>query len=471
MPDPSPNGEAAPGPEDRFSVGEIIQYKLLKGLSRLLVRMPTVATAALCSLLGTVLYCFFPRRRRILLRNLHHSFPHWPESRRRQIARRSCAQTIELGLLAVASWAAPETWIRKRFLLSGEDARRFRGSDPTIGPCVVLTPHLSLAESQCFVPLLSNTGHLPIGVVYRPFRNRAMDWFIREGRERWGSELLSRKEGFHRASGILRRKGLLAILFDQNAGDQGSLTPFLGRLASTTELPALLACRHRTRYLFAWVERTGFWQGILHIEDFRPSPEAADKPGMVTLEVQQWLEHLLTARLPDPASWLWAHNRWKTQHRAESRLRITGRRTLALPDPARDPARATRFWLRLPDDPALLPDMIPILQSLQQGRPDVLWHLAAPAETLERLPKKDLPTGWSTLALAPKVLERARQLRNLRTTYPDLYLSLQPTRFSWEARLARPTQILQFAPSRNSALSPIEAIRDFLLQHGMVALP
>src|SRR5207244_10279490 len=77
----------------------------------------------------------------------------------------------------------------------------------------------------------------------QPLGNRFIDKHVRELRGRAGVELFDRHEGFQKAIELLRGGGAIGILSDQHAGDHGLWTPFFGRLASTSPLPALLAKR------------------------------------------------------------------------------------------------------------------------------------------------------------------------------------------------------------------------------------
>ena len=60
-------------------------------------------------------------------------------------------------------------------------------------------------------------GEFPeFGSIFRPLDNPSADEFVKRSRERFGMRLLSRKEGFAEALKILRRRGLIGVLFDQN---------------------------------------------------------------------------------------------------------------------------------------------------------------------------------------------------------------------------------------------------------------
>src|SRR5258707_10388841 len=95
------------------------------------------------------------------------------------------------------------------------------------------------------------------GVIYQRQRNRLLDEQVREGRSGDGMEAIDRSDGLTRSVGLLKRRGLLALLVDQHAGDKGVWVPFFRRLASTSSLPAILAKRTRARILAGAMETLG----------------------------------------------------------------------------------------------------------------------------------------------------------------------------------------------------------------------
>src|SRR5690606_31011222 len=104
-----------------------------------------------------------------------------------------------------------------------------------------------------------------------------------------------------------------------------------------------------------------------------------------TLAAQQWLERMLYQKDMDSASWLWLHNRWRTQDEAAYRFQLRAKKILQVPNPQKDPQRATRFWVRLPNWLGDIVMTLPLLRAMQQGRPDVHWTLFAPPATVELL--------------------------------------------------------------------------------------
>ncbi len=107
-------------------------------------------------------------------------------------------------------------------------------------------------------------GYIRLGTVYQKLGNRHLDRFVRQQRARFGVELFDRSEGFQEAIRLLRGGGMIGILSDQHAGDHGLWTPFFGRLASTSPLPALLCKRTGAALIAAslYTDGPGKWRMI-----------------------------------------------------------------------------------------------------------------------------------------------------------------------------------------------------------------
>ncbi|HMD62091.1 MAG TPA: hypothetical protein VKG78_11695, partial [Opitutaceae bacterium] len=212
-------------------------------LGRLLAVAPEPVLRAVAAAGGELVLWLAPRRRRVLLSNLHHAFPGRPASWRRAIARESSRRLVETAMLSVAAPFLPERRIRAIAGLapSAEAFAREIAARPR--PVVLATLHLALWESQTWLKLLSPVPLPEFGIIFRPLDSGSLDAFVKRTRERHGMRLLSRKEGFAEALRILRGKGCVGVLFDQNAGQQGALTLCFGRACSSTELPGLLAAK------------------------------------------------------------------------------------------------------------------------------------------------------------------------------------------------------------------------------------
>src|SRR5207237_9226439 len=175
----------------------------------------------------------------------------------------------------------------------------------------------------------------------------------------------------------LRNGGGIGILMEQHAGDGVLLTPFVGRLASTTALPSVLARRTHAKLIGFAVHTEGFarWRAVAErpIENSRASIEKLTARGNEILEKQ--VRHA-------PEDWFWVHNRWKTPR--PNFLLARYKRGVFLPDgielkPFRILIRSSN-WL---GDAVM---SVPAVRMIKNGRPDAHVSIAVP-ETLAALGK------------------------------------------------------------------------------------
>jgi lauroyl/myristoyl acyltransferase len=103
----------------------------------------------------------------------------------------------------------------------------------------------------------------------------------------------------------LSAAGVKTILFDQKIQSGRRLT-FLGRPAAVTNLPGLVAQKHKAATRVFWAERTGFWRCVLRSTLLRSTDTAG-----LTRESNAWLETRLRSSDEACADWLWAHDRWR----------------------------------------------------------------------------------------------------------------------------------------------------------------
>lgn len=150
--------------------------------------------------------------------------------------------------------------------------------------------------------------------IFKEQKNLAVDNVIKQFRINVG--LIPFKVRGEAAKGILkvlREKGVVLIVNDQDAGRKGEMIDFLGTPASTSRGPALIAIKHRVPVIMAFGvrERDGFIQ--VHLERF-PDIEnfSNDDQGVrqFLIEYNTIVEKYIRKY---PEQWFWMHRRWKTQ--------------------------------------------------------------------------------------------------------------------------------------------------------------
>lgn len=459
----------------------------LQTVGWLLARTPEPALRVFAWALAGVVYLLLGSRRRLIHANLHHAFPDRPAAWRSATAREVVRRFTETGLLSLATPYLSADRFR-RIMTAGPGFReafaRHR-ADPR--PTLLCAPHFAYWEVLTAMPLLEQPFP-ELGAIFRPLDNPAADAFIKGSRERFGIRLLSRRDGFQEAIRILRRSGWVGILHDQNAGTQGALTLLFDRVCSSTELPGMLAAKFGARVLSLHARRLGFWRVELVME-----PVEHDGTGDgVTVALNRWLEDRLRADDELCASWLWGHQRWKTQDAPAARFRLEQKRDLLAADLGRRGLtalpRRTRLWIRMPNWLGDVVMALPLVRALRRARPDMeITLLAKPAQAawLEGLGVADrvrpLPPGQGLAYLA--AFRRARDefldchLLFTNSTRGDLEAWLAGARQRFGIRRAgRPRPLLthRFRPAPDfdeSARHQLDLWTDFLSHFGLKEAP
>ncbi len=117
----------------------------------------------------------------------------------------------------------------------------------------------------------------------------------------------------------LRKKKMLGILFDQNTVTGEMWFPFLGRTAAFSPITALLAIKMQVPVFPVNVTREK--DGTLTCQVYDPVlPPAQYSTQNVRAFTQTLIRYYETWLRQDPASWLWAHNRWKRENEGNAYL-------------------------------------------------------------------------------------------------------------------------------------------------------
>jgi heptosyltransferase II len=282
-------------------------------------------------------------------------------------------------------------------------AREFRAGTPV----VLVLSHL--ATWELFAPLMPKfVGFVRNASVYQKLGNRFIDEHVRASRSRTGLELFDRREGFQPVIDLLRSGGGVGILSDQHAGDQGIWTPFFGKLASTSPLPALLAKRSRAALIAAAVYTTGTAQWrMVFTERFDIAGGSIEA---LTSKINEIIEQQIR-RAPEDG--FWVHNRWKTPR--PNFLLSRYKRGVYVPKnvPA-EKLKPFRILLRSSNWLGDAVMSVPAVRAIKKGRPDVhvsvlvpekiasMWKLIPEVDEVLSLPGKSLFTAMDLVRRQPR---------------------------------------------------------------------
>ncbi len=377
-------------------------FLLYRTLCRLISLPPIGVVFRIGAALGFLAHAVLGSYRRLVIANMTLAFG--GEKTPREIRRMARKHFTRLGgnfFSAVKLATMSPEKIRKHVQIEGLELLKEAVAQPP-GAVFAIT-HLGNWEVLAQMAPI----HFPCktGTIYQRLGNPHIDADIRAARSRLGLEPLERKEGFQRATVLLREGGAVGVLLDQHAGDAGIWAPFFGRLASTSPLAATLSLRTGATLLTTavYTEKPGYWRMVIE----KPSLSDTRDAATLTAELNLALEAQIRRA---PADWFWVHNRWKTPQ--PNFLLAEYKRGVALPN-GFDPATLKPFQIVVRSSNWLGDAVLstPAVQALKRGRPDARVTVLVKAKLADywrRIPEVD-----EVLTIEPSntVFGVARKLR------------------------------------------------------------
>jgi heptosyltransferase-2 len=351
---------------------DFVVYVLYRAGSTVAAPMPLPMLFTLGQLLGACAWMFSGKYRRLAQRNAAIAFGNEKSPRELRRLVRQHFQRLGANLLCSTKLTqmSPEKILERVEVENIEAmAREFRAGVPV----VLILSHLGTWE--IFAQLMPKfVGFVRNASVYQGLGNRFIDEHVRRTRSQTGLELFDRHDGFEPVIELLRSGGGVGVLSDQHAGDHGVWTPFFGRLASSSPLPALLAKRTRAAVIAAAVYTTGLarWR-MVFTERF---DETGASVAVVTSKINKVIEQQIRRA---PEDWFWVHNRWKTPE--PNFLLAHYKRGVYLPPGISAPdLKAFRILIRSSNWLGDAVMSVPAVRAIKNGRPDVHLTMAAPVK-------------------------------------------------------------------------------------------
>jgi KDO2-lipid IV(A) lauroyltransferase len=162
------------------------------------------------------------------------------------------------------------------------------------------------------VLFLEGTSRMPGVAIGRPVANNALYRWVLTIRERFGGTIIPPSQAVREGLKALKRGDFLGIVGDQGMPDSGYSSPFFGRRAWTSPLPAILARRTGCPLIVATTRRENGRYFIHYSDPLWPRQDAPAEEEIDRL-MRLALAHLEKSIRDLPGEWLWQHNRWKQQ--------------------------------------------------------------------------------------------------------------------------------------------------------------
>jgi KDO2-lipid IV(A) lauroyltransferase len=156
---------------------------------------------------------------------------------------------------------------------------------------------------------LSTHGY-PLNVVARRANDPEADRLLTDTRTGGGAQVYNRGNSARAVLQCLKRKEIVGLLPDQNAGDV--FVPFLGQRTGTVDGPAILHLRTGAPLLFSWCVRTPENRFRITYEPPVVVKSTGDRDADIA-DVMTLVNARLEAQIYQyPTQWLWLHDRWKS---------------------------------------------------------------------------------------------------------------------------------------------------------------
>lgn len=293
---------------------------LLQLSARIVIRciqlMPLSVVGWLGRVGGAVAYVLDHRHRAVALRNLSEVFGHSMSRRQiRAIARENFRRIGEAFLCTIKIAKMPQAQIQRYVEFCG--AEKFLSLAPDANAelkCVFALGHFG--NFELFAWFAGLVPHITCVTTYRGLNQPGLTELMQQLRSATGCLFFERRTEGHRLREVLRTHGrvLVGLLCDQHAGRRGVPVPFLGRPASTTPAPAILALRYNCRLFTAVCYRIGPCRWRIECGD--EIPIRLGGRARPVRDILSDINHAFEAAvLRDPANWFWVHNRWKSPGR------------------------------------------------------------------------------------------------------------------------------------------------------------
>jgi len=377
-------------------------YIIYRALCRLICLAPIGVVFRIGATLGWLAHWLLVPYRRLAIANMTLAFG--GEKSPREIRRMAREHFTRLGgnlFSSVKLATMPGEEILKHVQVEGLELLKEAVAKP---PGVVLIA-THLGNWEVLGQMAPLTFPCKSGTIYQRLGNAFIDADVRAARARLGLEPFERKEGFQRATALVREGGAVGVLVDQHAGDAGIWCPFFGRLASTSPLAATLTLRTGATLLTiaVYTERPGYWRMVIAKPALSDTRDAAVLTAEINLAVEAQIRRA-------PADWFWVHNRWKTPK--PNFLLSQYKRGVTYP-PGFDAATLKPFRIVVRSSNWLGDAVMttPAVQALKRGRPDARLTVLVKAKLADYW--RGIPEVDEVLTIEPgdSVFGVARKLR------------------------------------------------------------
>lgn len=390
----------------------MIAKTFIVSIGFLLSKLSYNALEVIIGMLTRIYFVIPQKRKRLLLSNLTHAFPQWPEHKIKDTANKSIRYLFEMGFFSLIYPHLSCQQRRSTLMYSKKEEEEISDLSMSGKPTLILLPHFSLFETIATSPAFRPSAGKKLGAIYRPNSNPSIDKWINKSRTDLGIKVFSRKKGLLQAKKHLKDGGWLVLLFDQNAGLGGELSLFLNRICSISPLAGIVVKGIPANIVLATPFRTSFFQAELKLHNL-----GRVRSSSISKVVHEKLETIIKNDPDGLPEWLWSHGKWKTQDNAHQIFNLHSKRS-SLTSRDKIP-RKTKIWIRMPNWLGDIVMALPLIRAIEAGRPDAEITLICQSQYQSLL--DHLNVGHRIIVLPSKGLRYFSFFWKLRRQYPDIH--------------------------------------------------
>lgn len=267
----------------------------------------------LSSIFRVIIFDVLQYRKRVIITNLHNSFPEATESTIQFIARRYYQNFTDIIFETIKLRSISQQDLLRRFDLETTLLDHYYKQKKNL---VVVAGHLGNWEMLNL--FASAKLHYQIVVVYHEMANEMFDNWFKMVRTKFGAELVSMREAFVKSVTPRDRPFIFVLINDQSPQPERAYwTTFLNQDTGVFRGVELIARRLNAPVLYMGILRDdlkrGFYKGYFRLITESPKEEPNNQI------LQQQILFLEADIKKQPDNWLWSHKRWK--HNRPGRLR------------------------------------------------------------------------------------------------------------------------------------------------------
>lgn len=287
---------------------QLIEYGFFRCVLFLCDTLPYAVTCLVAG--GTAnLWWLVDKKRRIVARdNIIRSGIETDPKRATAIAKKACHN---MALVIVESLRSTD------FLEDDKIGQHLKIKIPDDVKAVLEDPGQSLIIASGHYGNWEVAGHWvsrykPVAGITRAMNNPYIEGLVKKRKSRYRFRPIPKHDGnTGRFLEVLDNNEILALLFDQHAGDYGMMIDFFGHPAATFKTAAMLHLVTRTPLCFAACHRVGPMNFEISFSPLIQQPRSGNKNEDIKAILNSLNRDLETAIRQDPTQYLWGHRRWR----------------------------------------------------------------------------------------------------------------------------------------------------------------